>query len=179
MPRLVAFLRAINVGGHTVRMAELVREVSALGAGAVETFLASGNVVFRWPTRSARGLEARIESRLRAALGYVVATFVRTDAEVAEIAACAPFGRALAGQLATLNVGFLKAELSAAQRDRLLALESELDRFAVRGREVYWGCRVRQSESKFSNVVFERRVGVSTTFRGLNTLVRLAAKLAG
>ena len=46
MPRLVAFLRAINVGGHTVTMAHLRGLFEDLGFTNVETFIASGNVIF-------------------------------------------------------------------------------------------------------------------------------------
>ena len=46
MPRLIAFLRAINVGGHTVTMMKLRKEFEALGLQDVETFIASGNVIF-------------------------------------------------------------------------------------------------------------------------------------
>jgi uncharacterized protein (DUF1697 family) len=44
--RLFAFLRAINVGGRTVRMERLRREFEFFGFPGVETFIASDNVVF-------------------------------------------------------------------------------------------------------------------------------------
>ena len=78
MPRLVAFLRAINVGGHTVTMEELRRLFTSLGGKDVETFIASGNVIFNSRSRDIPALEHTIEQRLHAALGYEVATFVRT-----------------------------------------------------------------------------------------------------
>lgn len=46
MSRLFAFLRAINVGGRTVKMERLRREFEVFGFPGVETFIASGNVVF-------------------------------------------------------------------------------------------------------------------------------------
>jgi len=46
MPRYVAFLRAINVGGHVVTMAQLKRAFEAVPLASVETFIASGNVIF-------------------------------------------------------------------------------------------------------------------------------------
>ena len=44
--RLFAFLRAINVGGRTVKMERLRREFEFLGFSGVDTFIASGNVIF-------------------------------------------------------------------------------------------------------------------------------------
>ena len=46
MPKYFAFLRAINVGGHVVTMDHLVRLFEGMGFSGVETFIASGNVIF-------------------------------------------------------------------------------------------------------------------------------------
>ena len=90
MPRHIAFLRAINVGGHTVKMDLLCRLFEELGLKDVETFIASGNVIFRSPAKSA-SLEVKVERHLRQALGYEVATFIRNEAEIAAVAAYRPF----------------------------------------------------------------------------------------
>src|ERR1700761_1452901 len=84
--RLIAFLRAINVGGHTVTMTRLRQEFEALGLKDVETFIASGNVIFSARQADTAALAKKIETHLRKALGYEVATFVRTCDEVAAIA---------------------------------------------------------------------------------------------
>ena len=62
MPRYVAFLRAINVGGHTVKMDQLRRLFERLGFSKVETFIASGNVIFESASRSAKALEKNTEA---------------------------------------------------------------------------------------------------------------------
>ena len=86
MSRWIAFLRAINVGGHTVKMNHLRQLFESLGYSSVETFIASGNVVFEAASKNAGMLEKKIENGLREALDYEVATFIRTDAELADIA---------------------------------------------------------------------------------------------
>ena len=55
-------------------------------------------------------------------------------------------------------------------------MASEVDTFRATGREAWWLCQAKQSESTFSNAVFEKTVQVKATFRGFNTLQRLAAK---
>jgi hypothetical protein len=60
-----------------------------------------------------------------------------------------------------------------------MALKTEIDDFHVHGREVYWLCKKRQGESTFSNLRFEKFVKARTTFRGVNTIARLAAKYPG
>ncbi len=75
MTRYFAFLRAINVGGHVVKVDRLRQIFESLGVSSVETFIASGNVIFESTSKSVRILEKRIESGLREALGYEVVTF--------------------------------------------------------------------------------------------------------
>src|SRR5262249_4837424 len=90
-PRLIAFLRAINVGGNTVKMEQLRSLFEALGLSNVETFIASGNVIFEAPTTNPRSLERQIERHLQQSLGYEVATFIRSATELEAIAQYKPF----------------------------------------------------------------------------------------
>ncbi len=175
MTRYIAFLRAMNVGGHVVRMETLRDLFSTLGLSKVETFIASGNVIFESPS-SARALEQKIEASLESALGYQVATFLRTEAELHSIASHQPFSPEIMREAKTLVVGFLAAPLSPAAVKSLMSLKSEIDDFQVHGRELYWTPRTRQSESAFSNRVCERAIQCPTTFRNLTTIARLAAK---
>jgi len=176
MPKLVAFLRAINVGGHTVSMDTLRREFEAIGLKDVETFIASGNVVFTAPPGKATALERKIEKRLHDSLGYEVRTFIRTEAEVAAIAAYKPFEEAQLRSAQAVNVAFLGDPLEPAAVKLLMAMRTPIDDFHVNGREMYWLCRKKQSESTFSNARFEKALGGRATFRGVKTIVKLAAK---
>ena len=176
MPKLVAFLRAINVGGHTVGMAALRAEFEALGFKDVETFIASGNVIFTAPPGNRAALERNIERHLHEALGYEVKTFLRTESEVAAIAVYKPFSDARIRAALALNVAFLGEPLAPAAVKVLTAMRTPIDDFHVNGREMYWLCRKRQSDSRFTNVRFEKAVGGKATFRGLKTIVKLAAK---
>jgi uncharacterized protein (DUF1697 family) len=175
MPRHFAFLRAINVGGHTVRMDALRGHFTTLGLADVETFIASGNVIFSSRATSSAALVRRIEVALHEALGYEVATFLRTDAELAAIAQRRPFPAERIRTAGAFVVGFLADAPGAADRRKILALATDIDELHVHGREVYWLCRTRQSDSDFSGAVFERALGVRATFRGMNTVTRLAA----
>lgn len=141
MSRYIAFLRAINVGGHTVKMELLRQQFAALNFSGVETFSASGNVIFETKAQNARALEKTIEQQLRAALGYEVATFIRTEAELAAIAQQRPFSPVLLKTAQALNVAFLADTLDIAAQKKLLALKTDIDDFHVEGREIYWLCR--------------------------------------
>jgi uncharacterized protein (DUF1697 family) len=180
MPRHIAFLRAINVGGRRVKMDRLREIVQQLGFAGVETFIASGNVAFEAPAGDGATLETRIEHHLQQQLGYTVDTFVRSAAELREIAEHDPFpGSApigAEGDAGALMVAFLKAPPTEEAWQRLLRHQSETDNFRAYGREVYWLCRTRISESAFSGALLERALGVPATMRNVTTVRALAAK---
>lgn len=176
MSKQIAFLRAINVGGRTVKMDHLREIFKSLGFSNVETFIASGNVIFEAKSKEARALESQIEKKLKAVLGFEVATFLRSDSELAGIASYRPFSKSQMDSAAALNVAFLKEALDDRQKKLLRTLRSESDDFHIHGREVYWLCLEKQSDSKFSNAVLEKTLGVSSTLRGWSTVLKMAEK---
>ena len=176
MSRFIAFLRAINVGGHTVKMDRLCQLFESLGFSGVETFIASGNVVFEAISKDVKLLEGKIEQRLQKALGYKVATFIRTDAELADIANYKPFRQSDLDAAVALNIAFLTDPLDDKSKQKLMALRTDHDEFHVHGREIYWLSRRKQSESTISNAVFEKTLGRQSTLRGVSTIRKIAAR---
>ena len=178
--RYLAFLRAINVGGHhSVRMEQLRAMLSTLGMRHVETFIASGNVIFD-ATGKAASVERRIEKCLEDELGFAVATFIRTPTEIAAVAAHKPFpglGAVPPGGL--LQVGFLKSPLEADARAAVMAFRDDVHDFHVHGREVYWLARQRQAILRLTGAKMERALRGPVTFRNITTVQKLAALVTG
>ena len=176
MPRYVAFLRAINVGGHVVKMDRLKALFEELRFGKVETFIASGNVLFDTSSKDVAALEQRIEKHLAKALGYEVDTFVRPLAALKPIAESHPFATYQADGH-NLWIGFVKEPPSSASVASLKQLHTDVDEFHVHDREVYWLCRLeRTSESTVGGKPLQKAIAQSTTFRNVTTVLRLAAK---
>jgi uncharacterized protein (DUF1697 family) len=173
--RYVAFLRAINVGGHVVRMDRLRRLFEETGAEDVETVIASGNVLFSSASKSERTLAARIAARLEDALGYPVSTFLRTPGELAAVASRRPFADS---EGHNLYIGFLSEKPGGAAIRSLRACATPEDDFRILGREVYWLCRTSFSRSLFSGARLEKILGAPTTLRNVTTVRRIAAKCA-
>ena len=177
MPKYVAFLRAINVGGHTVKMEHLRRLFEAQGFSGVETFIASGNVIFDSASANAKALEKKIGKSLREALGYEVATFLRSTGELLNVARHQPFAAAeLEREGNVLYVAFLADRPGEEATRKLLSYANEVDDFHVSGREVYWLRRTKVGESKFSGALLERTLGAQATVRNSTTVGKLAAK---
>lgn len=176
--RYIALLRAINVGGRTVRMEALRTIFESLGFTSVETFIASGNVIFDAPASTAANtLEKTIENALEGGLGFDVTTFLRTPAELGAIAGYEPFPASDASRAgAQLYVGFLHVPPPADRAAKLLALAGDTDEFHVHGREFYWRAAKGMGTSKLSNTAIERTLGARATMRNITTVTKLAAK---
>jgi uncharacterized protein (DUF1697 family) len=172
MPKYAAFLKAINVGGHVVKMDELRELFSGLKFSSVETFIASGNVIFETKSAPDQKLEQKIEKHLEAALGYAVGTFVRSMEEIRAVSEYEPFSK----KGLVTNVAFIRQPLTAGVVEQVMGFRTEVDDFHVHGREVYWLCQIRQSDSKFPAKKFEKAIGGEATWRNKNTVVRLADK---
>ena len=177
MAKYVAFLRAINVGGHTVTMPRLRAVFEASGLSNVETFIASGNVIFDTRASAVSALERKIATALHDALGYEVATFIRTIPELAALAKYSPFDPSeLEAEGNTLFISLLAAAPTAEARRKLLALSTDIDAFHVAGREAFWLRRSKAGESKVTGALLERTLGMPGTARNANTIRRLASK---
>jgi uncharacterized protein (DUF1697 family) len=177
VPRYVALLRAINVGGHIVKMDQLRKLFTQLGFTDVETFIASGNVLFTSPSKSSAALENKIEKHLKAALGYEVATFVRTAAEVCQAAAHEPFSAVvMKAPYHGVYVSFLREAPGAAAKRAVEALRSDNDEFHINARELYWLSRLPFSETKIGGALLEKTLGMPATMRSVTSLRKLAAK---
>jgi uncharacterized protein (DUF1697 family) len=174
--RYVAFLRGINVGGHRVKMERLRELFAELGFEGAETFIASGNVIFRAPGGEPAGIEAKVEAHLGRALGYAVDTFLRTADELASVVAARPFAEEEAGAPGhSLYVAFLRGPLAGEAERALLAFRTEVDELHVRGRELHWLCRGKMTDSKIEWRKLERAIAMSTTVRNMTMLRKLAA----
>ncbi|MGE5682873.1 MAG: DUF1697 domain-containing protein [Bacillota bacterium] len=181
MARYTAFLRAINVGGHTVKMDQLRSIFEKMGFSNVETFLASGNVVFDSSGKNIKLLEQNIEKSLNEALGYNVAVFIRPLPELPEIAECRPFKGAGAESETgggSIYIGFLKDEPAESVKNKLLSLQSENEEFRISGKELYWLCRIKFSESVFSGPLLEKTLRMQITLRNSTTVKKMVAKLS-
>ena len=176
MQRAAAFLRAINVGGHTIKMDHLRQLFESFNFCSVQTYIASGNVVFETQDGDSRTLEQTIEQGLQTALGFEVATFVRSDEELRQIGDYRPFSQARLDAATAFNVAFLKEAPDEHAVEKLMGLKSEIDDFKVHGCEVYWLCKKKQSESDFSNAVLEKTLAVRATLRGMRTIHKIIGK---
>jgi uncharacterized protein (DUF1697 family) len=176
--RYIAFLRAINVGGHTVKMDRLRTLFEVLEFANVSTFIASGNVVFESQRDDTGAIEREVEEHLQQALGFPVAAFIRSAAEVRAVADYQPFTGDQYSNEHALMIAFVRSPPGDQAWQKLQGYRTDRDDFHVHKREVYWLCRGRISESAFSGALLEKTLGTAATMRNSTTVRTLAAKYA-
>jgi uncharacterized protein (DUF1697 family) len=174
MSQHVAFLRAINVGGHVVKMDHLRQLFEGMGLLNVKTFIASGNVIFDSATKSPEALEEKISRALEKALGYKVGVFIRSGAEIAEIAKHNAYKDTELDE-GSLYIGLLPGTLSAGEQKIVAAMQTSVDALRVKGREIYWHAGKNFRDAEFSPAKLEKALGKPATFRNVNTIRKIAA----
>lgn len=175
MPKYVAFLRAINVGGHTVSMERIRALFTEMDLSEVETLIASGNVVFVSRARNIDSLERRIATHLHAALGFEVDTFVRTIAELGRLRNAVPFDDTAVAGAHAMMIGFLAVSPGRAVVAAVAALSGATDTLRLVGREIYWLRHSRDSDPALARQI-ERALGAPMTVRNVTTIGRLLAR---
>ncbi|MGH2989507.1 MAG: DUF1697 domain-containing protein [Solirubrobacterales bacterium] len=177
MAPYAAFLRGVNLGPtRKVRSGELRSVFEALGFRDVDAFQTSGNVVFEADREAAAKLSARIERALESSLGFDVAIFLRTAAEVRAIAEEQPFPRGpVEASKGKLQVMMLAAKPGTRSRKQVLAHATDEDGLAFGNRELYWLPSGGIRDSRLNLKAIEKLLG-ATTMRTMGTVERMAAK---
>lgn len=175
MPRMIALLRGINVGGHRVKMDRLRAILTDMGLQGVQTLLASGNVLFDPEGSEAGVLAPAMEAGLHEALGYEVPVLLRSHEEMQQVV-----NRIQALPPAeSVYVAFLPEPVPDELRTRLTALSSDMDAFSFADREIFWSIQGKMSESPLFGRDFDRATrGYTLTTRNRNTVEKLAIQSA-
>lgn len=173
----IALLRAVNVGGRTIRMAELRALFAELGFTDTRTLLQSGNVVFNAGTRTGPALEAFLEAETEQQLKLRAEYFVRTAAQWKKAIAQNPFARQAKKDPSHLLLMPMK---SAPKKHELAALEAVIrgrERVQAVGGQLYAVYPDGIGRSKLTTQVIERALGTRCTGRNWNTVLKLDALL--
>jgi uncharacterized protein (DUF1697 family) len=175
MPRLVALLRGINVGGRKkVPMARLREVLEAAGFEDVKTYVQSGNVVLSAPRRSPAKIGREIEAAIEAEFGFDVAVVMRTRDELAALVEDDPLGDVATNPTYRVVV-FLAEKLD---RSRLADVEPDAfapEAFELRDREIVMWAPEGQRDSRIVKTLTEKRTGVVGTARNWRTVEKLLA----
>jgi uncharacterized protein (DUF1697 family) len=170
----IALLRAVNVGGRSLKMGELAAFARDQGLTNPRTLLQSGNLVFESPDQGDAALERRLEAKAEARFGFQTDFMVRSTGEWAEMMTANPFCDEAREDPSHLLVMPLKTAPAKGALDTLRAAIKGPERVELVGRDAYLVYPDGIGRSKLTIGVIEKALGVRGTGRNWNTVVKLA-----
>ena len=175
MPPQIALLRAINVGGIKVSMADLKALFVDLGFEDVHTLLNSGNVVFRGKNKTGADLEKLLETEFAKRTGRSTEFFVRTAEEWNSIVHRNPMTDEARRDPGHLLVVVLKRAPSDQEVESLRAAIVGPEIVQADGKQAYIYYPAGVGQSKLTAKLIEKHLGSPGTGRNWNTVLKLAA----
>jgi uncharacterized protein (DUF1697 family) len=174
MPVIVSMLRGVNVGGHNMVKMEALRALyESIGLRDPQTYVQSGNVVFRTDARNLAGVAAKIEEAIERNFGFRTPVVVRTSSELRDVIARNPFARRRGIDPRKVLVTFLAADPSAEAREQALQIKPDPEELHIDGREVYMYFPNGLARPKLSWVAVEKKLKTPGTGRNWNSVTKL------
>lgn len=174
MPIYISMLRGINVGGHKrIKMDQLRKSFEVLGFEQVQTYIQSGNVVFKAAKFSTSVLSRRIEKQILSDFGFPVSVISRTADEMGTAISSNPFLKTRGIDLERLHVMFLSEAPATAAFKKLADLTVPPDQCRSSEREIYFYFPNGVSQSVLMKSPVDRILSVVTTTRNWRTVNQL------
>jgi uncharacterized protein (DUF1697 family) len=174
MPVIISMLRGVNVGGHKkVKMDALRALYASLGLRDAQTYVQSGNVIFRTEGRDLARLRKRIEDGIEKTFGFHSDAVLRTPADLRDVVARNPFAERRGIEPKRLAVTFLASDPGQEAREKLLAMKVEPEEFRIEGRELYIYYPNGMARPKLTWPIIEKTLKTSGTARNWNTVTKL------
>jgi uncharacterized protein (DUF1697 family) len=182
MPRYVALLRGINVGGHNkVAMTDLREVAAALGHTDVATYIQSGNLIFSSGDTDATSMANGMEREIAERLGVHPAVVVVSEAELARVIADNPFPDEMNAK--ALHAVFCRDEIDSNDADQVATAVQRAratgsrDDAVVVGRTLYLRTPDGMGRSDLAAQLARSRVQNAGTARNWATVTKLMAML--
>jgi uncharacterized protein (DUF1697 family) len=173
MPVMIGLLRGINLAGHhKIKMDELRALCKALKLRDTQTYIQSGNIVFRTDETDWVRLAKRIEDAIERKFGFRAGVVLRTRAEVKDLIARSPFGARKGLDPAKLTVTFLVCDLAKETCNQVLGLKADGEEIKLGRRELYVYFPDGMGRSKLT-AVLDRTLKKAGTVRNWNTVMKL------
>jgi len=173
MAAVVSMLRGVNLGKRRMKMEQLRALYERLGLRGAETYVQSGNVVFRSTERSLVKLGKKIEDAVAQEFGFSSTVILRTASEMRDVVSRNPFDGREEVHPGKLLVWFLGSDPGEEARIKVRAVPAEPEELHIDGREIYSYFPNGMARPKLSMAACERALKIPGTGRNWNTVVKL------
>jgi uncharacterized protein (DUF1697 family) len=138
MAVIISMLRGVNLGPHNRRKMEKLRALyESLKLRKAQSYVQSGNMIFRSEARDLLALGRRIEGAIEKKFGFRPPVILRSTAELREAIAKNPFAKRRDIESSKLLVTFLDRDPGKEIREQVLKIDTMPRELHMEGREVY------------------------------------------
>jgi uncharacterized protein (DUF1697 family) len=138
MPVFISMLRAVNLGGHNrIKMDALRALYASLKFENPQTYLQSGNVIFKTSERKLDVVAKRIQSAIEKKFACRTEIILRTTAELRTVVGKNPFAKRPDIEPSKLLIAFLASDPGDKARKALEDQKFAPEELHVAGRELY------------------------------------------
>src|SRR4029077_100432 len=174
MAVVICMLRGVNVGGHNkIKMDELKALCISLKLKEPQTYVQSGNVIFRTEEKDLAKLAKRIGDAIQKKIGFRPEVILRTAPDLRGVVARNPFAKRSGIEPGKLLVNFLATDPEPDARDKARAVKTDPEELHFIGREVYIYFPDGQGRSRLPWAKIERLLQTSGTGRNWNSVTRM------
>jgi len=171
---IISMLRGVNVGGHKkIKMEALRALYESLKLRDAQTYVQSGNVIFRTDGREISRLAKRIEDGIERKFGFRSSVILRTAAEMREVVARNPFAKRRGIEPSKLLVSFLASDPGEEAREKIRQMKCDPEEMRIEGRELYIYFPNGIGRSKLSGAALEKTLKTPGTGRNWNSVTKM------
>jgi uncharacterized protein (DUF1697 family) len=179
MAVIVCMLRGVNLGSHNrVKMEELRTLCGTLKLRGAQTYVQSGNVIFRSDEKDSAKLSKRLEEAIEKKFGFRRDVICRTTGEMKKVVAKNPFAKRRGIDPAKLLVTFLSSDPGEEAREKVRALKTEPEELWIDGREVFIYFPNGMGRPKLAWPTIPKMLKVSGTGRNWNSVQKISEMIA-
>jgi uncharacterized protein (DUF1697 family) len=171
---MISMLRGVNVGGHNkIKMDALRALYEFLKLRDAQTYVQSGNVIFRTDEQDISRLAKRIEDGIERKFGFRPDVILRTAAEMRDVIARNPFAKRRGIEPGKLLVSFLASDPGEEARKKLRQMKCDPEELRVEGREVYIYFPNGMGRSKLPWAGLNKMLKTPATGRNWNSVTKM------
>jgi uncharacterized protein (DUF1697 family) len=170
----ICMLRGINVGRHNrIKMDALRGMFESAGLRGAQTYVQSGNVIFRSEEADAVRLANKIENAIEQAFGIHSSVILRTAAEMRDVIARNPFAARNDLDPSKFLVNFLSSDPGQEIRDRVNQVKTDPEELRMSGRELYIYFPDGMARPKLPMAMLEKMLKTAATGRNWNSVTKM------
>ena len=174
MTLFISLLRGINVGGRNkLPMASLRALLSDKGCADVQTYIQSGNCLFRSTEADPDIISRNMANWIEADFGFRPHILTMRQTEIDAAIAANPYAAAAQTDPKTVHFYFLSAVPTAPDIEALDAIKTDTEQYALIGQVFYLHAPDGIGRSKLASRA-EAKLGVPATARNYRTVLKLS-----